>query len=201
MMRVVLVAAACACRTPRAPSPPLPDTTPYLALFERGHTFSLAAREGPATTNVRCTVASVAQVGDANVSRLSCTPPHDSLLVNGTWVATPAGLYHPYLPIDSPDDLALLGDDDLLITTRPRERVHAHGVDGTSELVEAFGHAGSWCVRQTTSARDDMRSFSLCFDGRTVTGGSELVRTGGQSQRIDFGNAPPDHDDSDGEAE
>jgi hypothetical protein len=199
MKRVVLVAAACACRTPRAPSPPRPATTPYLALFERGHTFSLSVREGSVASTLRCTVASVSQVGDANVSRLSCAPPHESLLINGTWVATPAGLYHPHLPVDAPDDLALLGDDDLLITTRPRERVHAHGVGGTSELVETFGHAGSWCVRQTTSARDDMRSFTLCFDGRTVTGGSDLVRAGGQTQHIDFGDAPPQADDSEPE--
>jgi hypothetical protein len=197
MKHVVLVAAACACRTPRAPSPPLPDRTPYLALFDQGLAFSLAAREGRTTGTVRCTVDSVAQVGDANVSRLACAPPHESLLVNGTWVATPAGLYHPHLPIDSPDELALLGDDELLITTRPRERVHTHRVDGTSETVETFGHAGSWCVRQTTSAGDDLRGFTLCFDGHTITGGSDLVRAGGRLQRIDFGDTPPHGDDGD----
>jgi hypothetical protein len=35
------------------------------------HSFWLTAREGQATSSLRCTVGSVGQVGDANVSRLA----------------------------------------------------------------------------------------------------------------------------------
>jgi hypothetical protein len=169
-------------------------------LFEQGKTFTLPATQtssaGPASSGTAtCTVAEVKPVADATVSRIACTAPHQGLLVAGTWVATPAGLYHPYLPVDDPDELTLLGDDDLLVATIPTERDHAHTSGQTEESIEAFEHESSWCVRQTTTAGTDRRRFALCFDGTAVTGASDFVGTAAGWQRVELGAAPQDDDD------
>jgi hypothetical protein len=169
-------------------------------LFDQGRTFTLAAKQtsskGPAASGTaRCTVAEVKPLADATVSRISCTPPHQALLIAGTWVATPAGLYHPYLPVDDPDELTLLGDDELLIAAIPAERDHAHTTGQTDESIEALEYEGSWCVRHTTTAGQDRRTFALCFDGTQVTGASDFVATEAGWQRVELGAAPQDDSD------
>jgi hypothetical protein len=164
-------------------------------LFEQGRTFVLPARAsasgGAASSGTAsCTVESVKPIADASVSRISCAAPHQALLIVGTWVATPAGLYHPYLPVDDPDELTLLGEDDLLIAAKPAERDHSHTTGETAESIEAFEQGGSWCVRHTTSAGEDRRRFAICFDGKAVTGASDLVGTGADWQRVELGAAP-----------
>lgn len=187
MHRGLLVLALAACGPARAPTPPAPTRTPYLMLFERGKTFTLPSSRG----DVSCTVADVKQVGDANVSRLQCAKPHDALLISGTWVATPAGLYHAYLPVDEPDELALLREDELLIGAIPNERDHEYVLEGTQESVEAFEHEGSWCVRQRTRAGTQLRLYTLCFDGRAITGGNErVIAEDGTQEDVEFGKAP-----------
>jgi hypothetical protein len=191
---VAVIALACRTGTPTAPTPP--PQTPYLSLFHSGHTFSLTGRmtsrgwPAGAVTAVRCRVAESKQVSDANVARLECDAPHAGLLVVGTWVATPAGLYHPALPVDDPDELSLLGDDDLLITSTPKERDHEHALDAASEHLEALPHGGSWCVRQTTTAGRDRRSYTLCFDRTTITGIADLTAIGDDWQRVELGAMP-----------
>jgi hypothetical protein len=189
-----MLAVLAACGGARAPANPAPKTTPFLMLFAQGRTWTLPI-EAPGRGTVECTVAEVKQVGDANVSRLACARPHEGLLVVGTWVATPAGLYHPLLPIDDADELALLGDDDLLLTTIPSERTHDHALGDAADSIEAFTFRGSWCVRNTVSRGDDRRGYMLCFDGATVTGGSDLVVGDGAKQHLRFGAAPPDPED------
>jgi hypothetical protein len=167
-------------------------------LFEQGRTFTLPARtttSNGSSPAASCTVAEVKQIADASVSRISCAAPHQALLIAGTWVATPAGLYHPYLPVDDPDELTLLGDDDLLIAAIPAERDHRHTAGQTDEEIEAFEHGASWCVRHTTTAGTDRRQFALCFDGTTLTGASDLVGSGEDVQRVDLGAAPQDDAD------
>lgn len=188
MLRAVTALLLVGCGGARAPATPLPKRTPYLMLFQLGKSWTLPSQAGP----VSCKVADSKQVGDSTVSRLDC----GALLVSGTWVATPAGLYHPYLPVDDPDELALLGDDDLLIAAIPKEREHSRIAEGVEESVEAFGLAGSWCVRQTTQApQGDRRTYALCFDGTNITGGSEDVVSSGERIQLQFGAAPPAHDD------
>jgi hypothetical protein len=192
-----LVLAACGSSAHRARPP---ARTPYLMLFEQGRTFTLpatASASNVATSSgiARCTVEEVKPIADASVSRISCAAPHRALLIAGTWVATPAGLYHPYLPVDDPDELTLLGEDDLLIAAIPAERDHSHTAGETDETIEAFEHASSWCVRHTTAAGADRRAFALCFDGTTITGASDLVSTGAVWQRVDLGAAPQEEDD------
>lgn len=177
-----------------------PSRTPYLMLFEQGKAFTLPSTQktsaggAPFRATATCTVAEVKQVGDASVSRLACTTPFESLLINGTWVAAPEGLYHPYLPVDDPDELTLLGEDQLLIGAIPKERNHRHADGMTLEVIDAFDESGSWCVRQATSAGTTGRAFALCFDGTTVTGASDLVKNGTEWQRVDLGIAPQDDD-------
>jgi hypothetical protein len=182
-MRGLLIAAvAMGCHGGRAPARPLPTRTPYLMLFERGRSWTLPA---PGVPPVKCAVTDVKPVGDANVAHLDC----GALLVSGTWVATPAGLYHPYVPVDDPDELALLGEDDLLIGAVPREREHEHVLEGGARsTIQAFGFDASWCVRETTSAGADSRMYLLCFDGRDVTGGGDETST----ERTYFGAVPRD---------
>lgn len=169
-------------------------------LFERGKTFTLpanmtASRAAPSSSRASCRVAEVKQVADATVSRISCAAPHQGLLIAGTWVATPAGLYHPYLPVDDPDELTLLGEDELLIAAKPAERDHSHTSGQTVEDIEAFEQGASWCVRHTTAVATDRRQFALCFDGSTVTGATDFVGTGTEWQRVEIGAAP--HDEAD----
>jgi hypothetical protein len=189
--------AACASAAHRARPP---ARTPYLMLFEQGRSFQLPAKQSSSTgstssATATCSIAEVKQIADATVSRISCAAPHQALLIAGTWVATPAGLYHPYLPVDDPDELTMLGDDDLLIAAIPAERDHSHTTGQTDESIEAFEQAASWCVRHTTTAGTDRRRFALCFDGSTVTGATDLVATGADWQRVELGAAPQDDDD------
>jgi hypothetical protein len=162
----------------RAPS----TRTPYVALFDQGKTWTL--------DKVACRVAQVKPVGDATVAHIACDPPNAGLLVVGTWVATPAGLYHPLLPIDDPDELALLGEDDLLLGAIAAERSHDHVVGGTQIETDAFVYRSSWCVRETTTAGSDSRSYTLCFDGNGITGGGETVTSAGATQSATFGAVP-----------
>src|SRR5580765_1373614 len=161
MWKYVVLVSACGGATPvTAPATVGP---PYLALFAVGKTWSLplAVTSGHAATTdktergaAHCSIATVAQIGDAHVARLACGKPYDDLSIAGTWVAEPAGLYHPPGPIDQPDDLSTLTDDDLLINAVPAERQHEHALDAgaagapAQENVEAFRHAGAWCVRE-----------------------------------------------------
>ena len=169
----------------KAAGKPAPKRGPYLILFEQGRSWTLPATSGPVT----CKVAEAKQIGNADVSRLDC----GALLISGTWVSTPAGLYHPYLPVDEPDELALLGEDDLLLGAIPAERQHSHALTGgAQDSIEAFELDGSWCVRQTTQAQADLRSFTLCFDGVNITGGGEDTASGVERHRMTFGKAPPD---------
>lgn len=184
MRTVAILIVVAACGGSQTRPTPLPATTPYLMLFEQGRTWTLPSATGPVT----CKVAETKQVGDATVSRLDC----GSLLVSGTWVSMPAGLYHPYLPVDDPDELALLGDDDLLITRNPAERDHDHVLaGGARDSIEAFGFDGSWCVRQTTATSSDRRSWALCFDGKDITGGAEDTASASETHQVSFGKAPP----------
>jgi hypothetical protein len=185
MRSLVALALVTACGHRGAPERPLPTHTPYLMLFEQGRSWTLPSSAGP----VSCKVTETKRVGDASVSHLDCGP----LLVSGTWVSTPAGLYHPYVPVDEPDELTLLGDDDLLLATKPAERTHEHVLEGgAQDEIEAFGFQSSWCVRQTTEAGRDRRSYTLCFDGKDITGGTEDTASESEQHHLQFGASPPD---------
>ena len=184
----VLCLSACHAPAPRSET----KRPPYLALFERGRRWSLPIESAAERGTLHCEVAEVKQVGDGTVARVTCAKPHAALLIVGTWVATPTGLYHPLLPIDDPDELALLGEDDLLLASHPKERQHSHVIAGAQDSIEAFTFHASWCVRDTTAAQSDRRSYTLCFDATGMTGGDELVIVGGQAEhRTRFGAAPP----------
>ncbi len=187
---------------PRASSTTQP---PYLALFERGRRWTLPIETtdghlrgddfvttGTQRGSLACEVAEVKQVGDANVARLDCAKPYNGLLVVGWWVATPAGLYHPALPIDDADELSLFGDIDLLLPARPTDYEHTVAADGVQHAVEAFRHRESWCGRDTMVAAQERRHYTVCFAASGITGGGDLVVAGGEWHRTSFGVAPVD---------
>lgn len=201
----VLALAACGGAKPVASEPSQP---PYLTLFERGRQWSLPivtvsgdhrgeawVETGTERGTLRCEVSEVKSIADATVSRVSCAPPHAGLLVVGWWVATPAGIYHPALPVDDADELALLGEDDLLLTAKPKEREHSSATTGMQHAVEAFPHQDSWCVRDAIVTEEDRRHMTLCFGGAGVTGGGDLVASGTTWKRTTFGAVPDDPDD------
>ena len=202
---LAIVVCACGGTTPVATTPALAGP-PYMALFERKATWTLPllATSGQGATaskrdeaTLHCAVVSVTQIGDAHVSRLKCDKPHDDLLISGTWVGEPAGLYHPPGPITEPDDLATLSDDDLLLNAQPVERQHSHALEAAQDSIEAFRFDAAWCVRETTVAGAERRSFTLCFDAKGITGGSELTFAAADNawHRVVFGKIPPDSDD------
>lgn len=205
---VVLALAACG----GAPKPASSESSkpPYSALFERGYLWTLPIETisgehrgdawvvtGKEGHELRCTVAEVKTVGDSTVSRVQCEPPYAGLLVVGWWVATPAGLYHSPLPIDDADELALLGEDDLLLAAKPKEREHSQASTGVQHAIEAFQFKRSWCVRDTIATDEDRRHFALCFSAAGVTGGGELVTSDSDRRwhRTTFGKVAEDPDD------
>jgi hypothetical protein len=178
---------------------------PYLSLFSRGRSWTLpietvdglqrgeqyvVTKTGRATLS--CTVAEVKQIANADVARVTCAKPHDSLLIVGWWVSTQAGLYHPALPIDDADDLSLFGDIDLLLPARPTEYEHTEAVDGVQHAVESFRHGSDWCARDTMVAAQERRHYTLCFGEHGVTGGGDLAVDGGEWHRTTFGAVPVD---------
>jgi len=198
-----------ACRT-SSPQPPSAGSPPYLALFARARSWTLpieivhGRRQGDAWPvirrehdNLSCTVSDVKQIGDGDVSQLRCKPPHADILIVGTWVSTPAGLYHPVIPIDDADELSMLGEDDLLLSAKPKDREHSHAIGEAQDSVEAFSFKRSWCVRSTIATETDRRAYTLCFDATGITGGGELIVVGADQSwhRAQFGAAPPDPDD------
>ncbi|HUS29247.1 MAG TPA: hypothetical protein VMZ53_12085 [Kofleriaceae bacterium] len=168
----------------KAPTAAPQTRTPYLALFEKGKTWTI--------DKVTCRVAEVKPVGDSTVAHLACDPPNAGMLIVGTWVATPAGLYHPLVPIDEVDELTLLGEDDLLLTANAAEHSHDRVIAGAKVSVEALVHEGSWCVRETTTAGSESRSYTLCFNSSGITGGSDSVVSAGETQASTFGSVPAD---------
>ena len=212
MHRIVALGllAACGSSSPPVVANAAVKGPPYLALFERGRAWTLpievtSGRKPDAFVvdhtdrgQVRCAVADVRRVGDANVAKLACGEPYKDLSIAGTWVAEPAGLYHPAIPIDEPDDLSTLTDDDLLLNAAPAERAHSHALEaGAQQSVEAFAFDHAWCVRETTSAGADRRAYTLCFDAGGLTGGSDIMIVGADAtwRRATFGKVPADPDD------
>src|SRR5262249_35357455 len=127
--------ACAACQPAPVAAPVKPSEPPYLSLFQLDRAWSLPAEvsnghrdgasfvpEHPAHGFVACKVNSVRPLGDAKVARLTCEPPLSDVLVAGTWVSTPAGLFHPAIPLDDPDDVANLDEMDLMISATPVER-------------------------------------------------------------------------------
>jgi len=187
---VLLTVAACH-STPPAVRVSDPSTPPFGCLFQKGRRWTLDVR---GSAPVTCTVTDFKLVADANVSRLDC----GALLVSGTWVATSAGLYHPYLPVDEPDELTLLGEDDLLLRGQPSDREHEHVLEGGARsTIEAFAFGSSWCVREATSAGPETRRWTLCFDGENITGGGEELWSGDERSMTYFGVVPPPSGSSD----
>jgi hypothetical protein len=226
----LLVVVGCSAPAKPVAAAATPSGPPYLALFDDGHAWSLPIavasghmqpefkHDAASTGTLTCTTSDVHRVGDATVAKLGCAKPFDDLLIIGTWVASPAGLFHPALPIDGPDDLVMLGENDLLINVAPRERQHSHALEGSpdapvaapQEEIESWKHDKGWCVKDSTTADPDRRSFTICFDGTGIAGGADLVITGPEKSwhRSIFGAAPHDlndptrppvEDDSDGD--
>jgi hypothetical protein len=217
MDRLAILVAIAACGSPKpVAAVATPTGPPYLALFDDGRSWSLpisvaSGHTAPVLTHdaatagtLTCRVSDVRRVGDATVARLGCAKPYDDLLISGTWVATPAGLFHPALPIDGPDDLVSLGDNDLLISAVPHERDHSHTLEAPEgpvaapqERIEAWRVDEMWCAKDLTTADPDRRSFTICFDASGLAGGADLVITGADTSwhRSLFGHAPNDLDD------
>ena len=164
-LAIVLVVVGCGGTSRAAAAKP----APYLPLFERGKAWSLDIDVTHGTHDaksdrffadqvehgvLRCRTADVTGTAEARTATVTCSPPYAGLLVTGAWVARAGGLYHP--PAEpTADELA------------------AEPEAATSS--EAFEYEHAWCVRETTVGTRDHREVALCFDGKGVTGGGELV--------------------------
>ncbi|HEX5064152.1 MAG TPA: hypothetical protein VFV99_32475 [Kofleriaceae bacterium] len=209
-MRCLVVLALAACGGTPKPASTESGRPPYLALLQHGQRWSLPIETvngehrgdaWAATSTERgaltCEVADVKTIADATMSHVQCAPPYAGLLVVGYWVATPAGLYHPALPVDDVDELTLLGENDLLLTAKPKEREHSQATAGMQHAIEAFRFKQSWCMRDAVVTEEDRRHFTLCVDGSGMTGGGELVVSGTDHSwhRSTFGVVADDPDD------
>ncbi|MGE5180499.1 MAG: hypothetical protein ACM31C_00480 [Acidobacteriota bacterium] len=166
-MRIVLALATAACGGTHAPAKPQPP--PYAALFERGKawthdvdvtTGSHDAKSGRFFADhvehgvLRCRTTEVTATATARTATLACAPPHAGLLVAGAWVGTASGLSHP--PAEpTAEELA----------AQPE----------TAASSEAFVYDHAWCIRETMVGERAHREVALCFDGKGVSGGGELV--------------------------
>ncbi len=180
---VVLVACGGATHAADKPKPP-----PYAMLFERGRAWAegievITGHVEPGgyvadeTKNdvVRCRVVEVRATAEARTSTVTCSPPYAGLLVTGDWVATPAGLVHP--PVEP-----------------NAEEIAGHAQAATSREAFTFEHA--WCVRETAVSERDHHELALCFDGKGVSGGGELVIGDEKWHLARFGKAPVIRDPS-----
>jgi hypothetical protein len=183
---VVMVLTSCG---PHA-IPPGHDAPPYLAMFHAGASWRLRAGTADAIT---CSIATVTRLGDSTVSRLTCAKPHDDLGIVGWWVAAPAGLYHPATAPESPDDLAALTEDDLLITAKAGERHHAVALGDTHELIDAIPFGHGWCASTETTNGADRRAWTLCVDDTGIVGVADVVAApGAATASARFGALPSD---------
>src|SRR5262249_31943814 len=132
---------------------------------------------------------SLRTVGEAKIAHITCEPPLADLLASGIWVATPAGLFHPAVPLDDTDDVAGLDEDDVMIAASPVELHRTRAIAETHITTEAFGGGG--CARDPTTGAAALRGFTLCFTPGGVTGGDDVVMIGAQWRRSSFGQAPP----------
>jgi hypothetical protein len=184
---VVVLLVACTAPPRPVTEHPRHAERPYLKLIEPDNEWTLPIsvasghfgaggyqRETETHGSVHCAIKQLDHIGEAAVARLACDKPYDDLSITGTWVAQPAGLYHPLGPITQPDDLATLVDDDLLINDVPRERDHSHTTDSATRTVSAAPLGHGWCVQDKIVAaalasheQGDRRSFTLCFDAAT----------------------------------
>ena len=179
---LLLVLVGCASHAER----PHVDGPPYLAIFGAGRAWTLRAGGDAA----ECRVASVTRLGDANLSRVQCAKPHDDLGIVGWWVSSPAGLYHPYSQPENPDELAALGDDDLLLNVRPEERHHEVTLGETHETLDAVPFGRGWCVSTETTNAGARRAWTLCLDDTGIVGVADVVDMGSGATSARFGALP-----------
>jgi hypothetical protein len=165
---------------------PHADGPPYLAMFGPGHSWTLRAGSDAA----ECHVSTANRLGDATLSRIQCAKPHDDLGIVGWWVASPAGLYHPYTQPENPDELAALGEDDLLLNVRPTERHHEVTLDETHETLDAVQFGRGWCISTETANAGARRAWTLCLDDSGIVGVADLVDMGSGATSARFGALP-----------
>ena len=189
-MKLVALAALAGCGA--HPAGPRRDGPPYLAIFDASRSWTLRA----GADAIDCRVADVARLGDASVAHVVCAKPHDDLGIVGWWVAAPAGLYHPPTRPESPDELAALGENDLLLNARPVERHHEVDLDEAHETIDAVPLGRGWCVSTETANGVARRAWTLCFDDAGVVGVADLVEMGSGSAADErFGALPTDDAD------
>lgn len=154
-----------------APRHAAPSSPPYVALFAPAHVWTLRT----VSDAVTCRIADTARLGDASVAHVTCDKPHDDLGIIGWWVATPAGLYHPYTQPQTPDEIAALGEDDLLLNARPTERHHSISVGPTQETIDVVPLGGAWCATSATQYASERREWTLCVGDAGITGIADVV--------------------------
>jgi hypothetical protein len=155
-------------------------------MFAKGRTWTL----GVGTTAAECRVAAVNRLGDSTLAHVRCAKPHDDLGIVGWWVAAPAGLYHPYTQPESPDELAALSEDDLLLNAVPAERHHEVSLGETHEALDAVPFGKGWCISTETATGAARRAWTLCLDDTGIVGTSDLVDMGSGATSARFGSLP-----------
>jgi hypothetical protein len=181
----VLMLTACGAHASR----PSHAGPPYLAMFHVGASWTLRATP-TANAVITCRIATVTRLGDSTVSRLMCGKPYDDLGIVGWWVAAPAGLYHPYTQPESPDELAALSEDDLLLNAQPAERHHEVSLGETHEALDAVPFGKGWCISTETTTGAARRAWMLCLDDTGIVGISDLVDMGSGATSARFGSLP-----------
>jgi hypothetical protein len=184
-MKLAVLAALAGCGTHA--EAPHTSGPPYVAMFGAGRTWTLHAGADVA----ECRVDTVSRLGDSSLSRVRCAKPHDDLGIAGWWVSSPAGLYHPYTQPESPDELAALSEDDLLLNVHPAERHHQVMLGETHVALDAVPFAQGWCVSTETATGPARRAWMLCLDDRGIVGISDVVDMGSGATSARFGNLPP----------
>jgi hypothetical protein len=155
-------------------------------MFSKGRTWTLHLGAAAA----ECRVVAVSRLGDSSLAHVRCARPHDDLGIVGWWVAAPAGLYHPYTQPESPDELAALSEDDLLLNAQPAERHHEVSLGETHEALDAVPFGKGWCISTETTTGAARRAWMLCLDDTGIVGISDLVDMGSGATSARFGSLP-----------
>lgn len=206
-VKTLLVVAVAACAA--APPPPISNRPEgaseaipslFAPLFRpRTWSFSGETRVGGDRNNhttrsspVDCAIKSTRTLTHAWLADFACTGIVADQPIDGTLIATTAGLWHVTEPIGAITDatVAKLSPLAMLIDADPHPREHTTAVTDTEQESFAVVAAGKgWCASYATNSGDD-RGWTICLDATNGLVGGRAFWSGNETTTTQFGAVP-----------
>jgi hypothetical protein len=146
----------------------------YAALFDAGRswTFTYTESSGGDTDahDVTCKVVDVHATDVGILGKIECTPAfsfEEAVLVPGTYLATPKGLFH----VDGDATFKLLD-------AKPKKSKKSWKQDGEAHRLEVRKTRGAWCIEHHIAGVDNTITETVCFDGHGLAGFTASIPSG-----------------------